>query len=83
MPTADLSTVLPPWAADFVKGVESVSHDALFSLLAAANELEIPLLEQLACAQIAASLRGKNAQEMRSYFAIESDFTTPEETELM
>ena len=83
LPSGDLSQVLPEWHARFVKEVETQSHDALFNLLAAANELEIESLEEIACAKVAASLQGKSAEEMRGYFGIESDFTQSEETEII
>ena len=83
LPSEDLTQVLPEWHARFIKEVEATSHDALFNLLAAANELEIASLEELACAKVAASLQGKSTEEMRSYFAIESDFSQLEEAEII
>ena len=75
MPSANLSEIIDEWDVKFINGIEL---DSVFDLINAANYMDIPSLLDLSCAKIAALLKGKTAQEIRTMFNIECDLTEEE-----
>jgi len=69
LPSANLEDVLDPW---YVKYITSIGLQApLYDLLRAANYLDIPPLQDIACARVASLIRGKDASEMKKVLGIE------------
>merc|ERR1711924_554293 len=67
------------WDAEFVK----VDDDTLFSLILAANYLDIKTLLDLTCKTVADYIKQcKTPQEIRRRFNIKNDFTPQEEEEV-
>uniref|UniRef100_A0A7S0ZFH6 E3 ubiquitin ligase complex SCF subunit n=1 Tax=Timspurckia oligopyrenoides TaxID=708627 RepID=A0A7S0ZFH6_9RHOD len=66
------------WDKEFVR----VDKPTLFSLILAANYLDIQALLDLTCKTIADMIKGKSAEQIRSEFGIENDFTPEEEEEI-
>merc|ERR1711988_1775264 len=67
------------WDAEFVK----VDDDTLFSLILAANYLDIKSLLDLTCKTVADYIKQcKTPQEIRRRFNIKNDFTPEEEEEV-
>merc|ERR1711924_172718 len=67
------------WDAEFVK----VDDDTLFSLILAANYLDIKTLLDLTCKTVADYIKQcKTPQEIRRRFNIKNDFTPEEEEEV-
>merc|ERR1712139_546721 len=67
------------WDAEFVK----VDDDTLFSLILAANYLDIKSLPDLTCKTVADYIKQcKTPQEIRRRFNIKNDFTPEEEEEV-
>merc|ERR1712167_224493 len=67
------------WDAEFVK----VDDDTLFSLILAANYLDIKALLDLTCKTVADYIKQcKTPQEIRRRFNIKNDFTPEEEEEV-
>lgn len=66
------------WDRDFIK----VDDETLFSLILAANYLNIKPLLDLACKAVADEIKGKTPDEIRTRFNIKNDFTPEEEAEV-
>merc|ERR1712216_1108685 len=66
------------WDQEFVK----VDDDTLFSLILAANYLDIKQLLDLTCKTVADYIKGKTPEEIRIRFNIKNDFTPEEEEEV-
>ena len=66
------------WDRDFVK----VDDESLFSLILAANYLNLKPLLDLACKAVADEIKGKTPDEIRSRFNIKNDFTPEEEEQV-
>jgi len=66
------------WYEDFLK----IEDDELFSLILAANYLELKPLLDLTCKTVADQIKGKTPEEIRSRFNIKNDFTPEEEEEV-
>ncbi|XP_024374220.1 SKP1-like protein 1A isoform X1 [Physcomitrium patens] len=66
------------WDADFV----DVHPATLYSLILAANYLNIKNLLDLICQAVANNIRGKTAVEIRKILHIQDDFTYEEEMEI-
>ena len=66
------------WDQAFVK----VDDEALFSLILAANYLNIKPLLDLVCKAVADEIKGKTPDEIRARFNIKNDFTPEEEAEV-
>jgi S-phase kinase-associated protein 1 len=66
---------IPEWDKDFL----NVSDPTLFSLINAANYLDLKGLLQVCCKTLAKKITGKNAEQLREDFGIENDYTPEEE----
>jgi len=66
------------WDRDFLK----VDDESLFSLILAANYLNLKPLLDLACKAVANEIKGKTPDEIRARFHIRNDFTPEEEEEV-
>ena len=63
------------WDSEFV----DIEQTLLFELILAANFLDIQSLLELSCAKVAAMIKGKTPEEVRTQFNIVNDFTPEEE----
>lgn len=77
-PTAARLAPISPWDENFCK----VDQAELFSLILAANYLEIKPLLDLTCKTVAAKIKGKTPEEIRKTFNIKNDFTPEEEEQI-
>jgi S-phase kinase-associated protein 1 len=75
----DLSKQLPQWDTDFI---DKVSFENTFHLINAGVLLELDHLHDLACAKIAAFMKGKTPEEVNKEFTIECQLTQEEAKEL-
>ena len=66
------------WDMDFVKMDDAM----LFSMILAANYLDIKPLLDLTCKAVADEIKGKTPEEIRTRFNIKNDFTPEEEEEV-
>ena len=66
------------WDRDFLK----VDDETLFSLILAANYLNVKPLLDLVCKAVADEIKGKTPDEIRARFNIKNDFTPEEEAEV-
>lgn len=66
------------WDRDFLK----LDDESLFSMILAANYLNIKPLLDLACKAVADEIKGKTPDEIRTRFNIKNDFTPEEEEEV-
>ena len=71
--------VTDKWYATFIE----VDQEVLFELILAANYLDIKPLLELGCASVAAMMKGKTPEQIRTLFHIENDFTPEEENQIM
>ncbi|CAA7048223.1 unnamed protein product [Microthlaspi erraticum] len=70
---------LKTWDAEFMKDID---QSTLFSLIMAANYLNIKDLLDLTCQTVADMIKGKTPEEIRTTFNIKNDFTPEEEAEV-
>lgn len=68
------SKTIPEWDAEFVK----ISMDALYSLLVAANYLDIKALTHFTAFAIALKMKGKSTQQLRAEFDLPNDYDETE-----
>jgi len=66
------------WDREFLK----VEDEPLFSMILAANYLNIKPLLDLACKAVADEIKGKTPDEIRTRFNIKNDFTPEEEEDV-
>jgi S-phase kinase-associated protein 1 len=66
------------WDQAFV----NIDQDTIFTLLVAANYLEIKPLLDLTAKKIASLIKGKTVEEIRALFGITNDFTPEEEDQV-
>ena len=59
-----------------------IPQEELFTLILAANYLDVKPLLELACAKTASMIKGKNTEEIRKQFNIVNDFTPEEEAQV-
>lgn len=64
---------------EFDKKVVDVDMETLFSLILAANYLNVKGLLDIACQKIADNIKDKQPEEVRTIFNIENDFSPEEE----
>ncbi|KAI3944996.1 hypothetical protein MKX01_028378 [Papaver californicum] len=64
------------------KELVNVDQETLFSLIMAANYLNIKNLLDLTCRTVADMIKGKTPEEIRQTFNIKNDFTPEEEEEV-
>lgn len=62
-----MKDIVSPWDADYI---DKLDHSTLFSLILAANYLNIPALLDLSCAKVASLIKGKTPEEIRALFKI-------------
>ena len=74
--TNKLSDVVPEFYGQYI---ESMDIETLYETILAANYLNIRDLLELGSAQVAALMRGKSIEEIRTMFNIVNDFTPEEE----
>ncbi|KAL1195393.1 SKP1-like protein 19 [Cardamine amara subsp. amara] len=67
---------LEAWDANFMKNLDL---DTIFSLILAANYLNVKGLLDLVCQTVADHIKDKTPEEVRTIFNIENDFTEEEE----
>ena len=75
---ARVETSMRSFDEEFIK----VDQSTQFDLLLAANYLNIKSLLNLLCDVVAAKIRGKSPEEIRTIFNIKNDFTPEEEAEV-
>jgi len=73
-----IDQLVQEWYADFVK----VDKDLLFSLVAAANYLDIKQLLDLTCLAVSILIKGKSATELREMFNITAELTAEEQAQI-
>lgn len=67
-----------PWYIEYTK----IGQSQLFSLILAANYLDIKPLLDLTCKTVANMIKGKTPEEIRAVFGIKNDFTPEEEAQV-
>jgi len=73
-----LDQLVQEWYADFVK----VDKDLLFSLVAAANFMDIKQLLDLTCLAVSILIKGKSAAELREMFNISAELSAEERAQI-
>jgi S-phase kinase-associated protein 1 len=76
--SANMNDVVGDWDAKFI----DVEQSTLFSIILAANYLDLPSLLDLSCAKVASMIKGKTPEEIRKTFNIVNDFTPEEEAQV-
>jgi len=76
--SSNMAEVVGDWDAKFI----SVDQGMLFSIILAANYLDIPSLLDLSCASVASMMKGKTPEQIRKQFNIVNDFTPEEEAQV-
>lgn len=71
--SSNLAEVVSKWQADWI---DALAQDELFEVILAANYLDASYLLQLACARIAAEMKGKTPEQIRTTFNIVSVLRT-------
>jgi S-phase kinase-associated protein 1 len=66
------------WYADYI----NIDNEIVFDITIAANYMDIQPLLDLGCAFIAASIKGKTAEELKTTFGIEGDIGRIDEEKL-
>ena len=74
----NMADLVQAFYADFI----DVDQDVLFTLILLANQLDLKPLLDLACASVAAMIKGKTPEEIRKTFNIVNDFTPEEEAQV-
>ena len=69
-------------AHEYAAFVVDISQEMLFEIVLASNKLGLTNMLNLACAQIAAMIKGKTPEEIRQTFNIVNDFTPEEEAQM-
>ena len=69
-------------AHEYAAFVVDISQEMLFEIVLASNKLGLTNMLDLACAQIAAMIKGKTPEEIRQTFNIVNDFTPEEEAQM-
>ncbi|KAI3994395.1 hypothetical protein MKX01_012652 [Papaver californicum] len=76
--TSTVDEELEMWDKEFV----NVDQETLFSLIMAANYLNIKNLLDLTCRTVVDMIKGKTPEEIRKTFNIKNDFTPEDEEEV-
>lgn len=84
---ANIETLLCVWDADFLfkqllRDHDERQHEVLIDVIMAANFLNVKDLLDLTCACVANMIRGKSAEQIRTLFNIENDFSPEEEEKI-
>ena len=69
-------------AHEYAAFVVDISQERLFEIILASNKLGLRSMLDLACAQVAAMIKGKTPEEIRQTFNIVNDFTPEEEAQV-
>ncbi|PNH02915.1 SCF ubiquitin ligase complex protein SKP1b [Tetrabaena socialis] len=77
-PTPKTEADVKLWDDEFAK----VDQETLFSIILAANYMNIKGLLDLTCKTVANMIKGKDVEEIRKIFNIKNDFTPEEEEEV-
>lgn len=80
--TKDDNVETSNWYIEFLnmpQDINEMAHHKLFTLMIAANYMDIDPLLQLISVKVASMLKGKTTEEIRNEFNIENDFTQEEE----
>lgn len=80
LPSNDLKDCVDEWDAEFI-AVDD--RELLFELILATNYMDIKSLLDLACAQVAAMIKGKSPDQLRETFDIKEPFTPEEEAQII
>lgn len=70
-----MAEVVAEWYANFI----ALEQEVLFSLILAANIMNVQPLLDLSCATVASMIKGRTPEEIRAIFNITNDFTAEEE----
>lgn len=65
--SSDLKDIIQEWYADFI----NIDDDFLFSLINAANYMDIQPLLNLGCAKVASLIKNKTPEEIRNIFNLD------------
>ena len=79
LPSANLKDCVDEWDFNFI----DIPIDDVFKIILAANYLNIQSLLDLACAAVAALIKGKTTDEIRQILNITNDFTPEEEQQII
>lgn len=71
LPLVPFHEIVDPWYASFITQFEVI--EGLYPLIKAVNYMDIPPLQELACARIASLIRGKEPGEIKKILGIEED----------
>jgi S-phase kinase-associated protein 1 len=77
--STNMGDLVQAWFAQFITAVDI---ETLFQLISAANYLDLKPLLDLSCAAVAAQIKGKTTEEIRSHFSLVNDFTAAEEAQV-
>jgi len=66
-----MTDVVSDWDANYI----DVEQSTLFSIILAANYLDLPSLLDLACAKVASMIKGKTPEEIRKYVIFSYPFS--------
>lgn len=70
LPNLEFNMIISPWYHDFITSFEGM--EGLYALIKAANYMDIPPLQDLACARVAYLIRGKEPDEIRKILGLDS-----------
>lgn len=76
--STNMHEVVEEWYANFV----NVDQEMLFSLINAANLMNVQPLLDLSSATVASLIKDRSAEEIRQIFNITNDFTPEEEAQI-
>ena len=76
--TNNIKDVVSQFYGDFV----DIEIEQLYEIILAANYLDVKPLLEVTCAAVAAMMKGKSIEEIRTLFNIENDFTPEEEEQI-
>ena len=76
--TNNIKDVVANWYGEFV----DTEIEQLYEIILAANYLDVKPLLEVTCAAVAAMMKGKSIEEIRTLFNIENDFTPEEEEQI-
>jgi S-phase kinase-associated protein 1 len=76
--SCNMHEVVGTWYADFL----AIDQETIFSLILAANSMNIKPLLDLTCAAVASLIKGRTVEEIRKVFGIVNDFTEEEEAQI-
>lgn len=69
LPLLEFDQILDPEYSNYISSFQTI--DELYELIKSVNYLDIPPIQELACAKIASFIRGKEPEEIRRILKIE------------